>query len=124
MTDGLFLRGSSLLSKWGFGDGDCLGDWWWNVMDEPVPADEHQVLRDLVRTHLVPALEAAGHVVEVYDIETIHNPIRARTLNGVEVDDYAGKTLEPEVFVTVALDDVWASIGRVQRAEVRGLSTQ
>lgn len=96
-----FLDGDSLLSKWGFNDGEALGDYWWAEFDEPAPFDEHVVLRKLVRSHLVPAIEAAGHSVEVYDIPTSHNPIRASVLDGEPVDDYENRVANlPSVELT------------------------
>lgn len=83
----LTLHATCLLSKWGFGDGDVLHDWAWDNCDRGFDVNVHEVLRGLVRRFLVPAIEDAGHVVEVYDIETIHNPIRASILNGEPVDD-------------------------------------
>lgn len=122
MSDSITLYGDSLLSKWGFGDGDMLGDWWWDHFDQDFPADEHAVLRDLVRTHLVPAIEAAGIQLSVFDIETIHNPIRAEVVNGEEVDHYNGDaTFEPQVDVSVPVEAIWDAIGRWQRSEIRGV---
>lgn len=118
----LLLSADCLLSKWGFSDGDILFDYLWvaleldntpagEAMGGPAAAtsqevyqrfqevDEHAVLRRLVREHLVPALEAAGHRLEVYDIETNHNPIRARTVDGVEVDDYDRDGSNPQLRV-------------------------
>lgn len=80
------LYASSLLSKWGFGDGD-EPDHYLDWLDEhrlPHPADWHPVLRHLVRTRLLPLIVED---IEIYDIETNHNPIRAGKVNGVEIDD-------------------------------------
>ena len=80
----LHLFTESLFSKWGFGDGDepdhlldCL-----DAAHLKLSSDWHAVLRLLVRRHLVPAL---NRTVAVYDIETIHNPVRAESVDGVEV---------------------------------------
>lgn len=95
------LHAESLLSKWGFGDGDALEDWWWDNFDEEPPFNDHDVLYALVLAHLVPAIEEAGHSVEVFRIHTIHNPVRGRRLDGEEVDSYAGAYVLPiEVSVT------------------------
>lgn len=123
MTRPFFMDANSLLSKWGFGDGDGLGDWWWEEFDEPFPDEEHLVLRDLVRTHLVPAIEATGRSVTLTDIETIHNPVRAEILDGSEVDWYGDDTIEPPVWVEVSADQVWESIAKMQRSRVRGITT-
>jgi len=81
------LNAECLLSKWGFSDGDVLWDW---ACDHGVELGdaglaEHRALQSLVRKFLVPAIEAAGHAVEVVDLETIHNPIYADRLDGEEV---------------------------------------
>lgn len=92
----VYLWSDSLMSKWGFGDGDMPDDVW-DYLDEHGPAEQtvdwHAVLRSLVRTYLLPALQDAGHMVELYDIETIHNPIRASVIDGIEIDDYGDNPL-------------------------------
>lgn len=94
----LSLWSESLLSKWGFQDGDTPEQ----VMDycddhgiDYVRVDWHEVLRGLVRKHLLPELEK-HHTIKLVDIETIHNPIRASEVDGrdVEGDWYDGSTLE------------------------------
>jgi len=91
-TPTLTLSVNSLCSKWGFNDGDepeHLLDYWDDTgVDHYNKVAWHSALRKLVRSHLVPAIEAAGHTVEVYDVDTIHNPIRASAIDGVEVDDF------------------------------------
>ena len=87
----LTLYADCLLSKWGFHDGD-EPDFWLDWCDEQGVDynargwDWHTTLRRLVREHLAPKLDQR---VELVDIETIHNPIRAETVDGVEVDWYA-----------------------------------
>ncbi|MFJ3140961.1 hypothetical protein ACIPJM_00615 [Streptomyces halstedii] len=93
MTE-LTLFSRDLLSKWGFNDGDDPEDWldWCddrgidhNAFDFPWAA--------IVRKHLVPAIEQDLTVV---DIETIHNPIRAETVNGADVREaWYGRAEEP-----------------------------
>lgn len=77
------LFSADLLSKWGFNDGDDPESWldWcetqgidYNAFDFPWAV--------VVRKHLVPVIEQR---VTVVDVETIHNPIRAETVNGVDV---------------------------------------
>lgn len=99
-----FLDAESLLSKWGFGDGDALDDWWWDNYDDAPTVNTDDLLYALVVAYLVPALRDAGYEVELERIGTNHNPVRARTLNGVEVDHYdTGRDrLEPPVWVTVS----------------------
>lgn len=71
------LFASGLLSKWGFDDGDLL-DWIYEFGD----FDRHAVLCAVVRQKLLPALTQK---VDVQEIVTIHNPIRARTVDGKDV---------------------------------------
>ncbi|MFG2747212.1 hypothetical protein ACGFY0_45155 [Streptomyces chartreusis] len=90
----LTLFSSSLLSKWGFNDGDDPDAWldWcegqgidYNALDFP--------LTRLVRKHLVPVLDQA---VTVVDIDTSHNPIRVDTVNGADVTEvWFGRAPEP-----------------------------
>ncbi|NQX36267.1 hypothetical protein [Herbiconiux sp. VKM Ac-2851] len=107
-TGWLSLDAQSLLSKWGFGDGDKIGDWWWDHFDEPLDsrfpgAHRHDVLRLLVRLALVPAIEAFGHAITVYDIGTIHNPVRAETVDGITIDHYND-------IHDGLLDDIWVAV--------------
>jgi hypothetical protein len=106
----LVLAADDLLSKWGFNDGDepeALLD----LMDErgmPYPTIDQwtATLRRLVREHLLPALDQQ---VEVVDIETSHNPVRARTVDGVDIEDRRRTgpaiRLTPEA-VSVRIEDV------------------
>lgn len=98
---GLWLSSQSLLSKWGFDDGGTPEEFYDYCDENGVDyerLDWDNTLRRLVRDHLLPALEQD---VEVYDIETIHNPIRARSVNGErnwsETDlDFDQVTLTPD----------------------------
>ncbi|CAM5529301.1 hypothetical protein SALBM135S_00849 [Streptomyces alboniger] len=74
------LHSDGLLSKFGFNDGDDPEEWLeyceangidYNEVDFP--------LVQLVRQYVLPALD---QTVTVYEIETAHNPIRARTVDG------------------------------------------
>jgi hypothetical protein len=95
----LWLHSSCLLSKYGFNDGDEPDAWldWCDANGIDCNAWEwHPILRRLVREHLLPKIDQR---IEVYDIETIHNPIRASAVDGVDVDDMrpeAGPQLTPE----------------------------
>ena len=64
MTKRVVLFAESLLSKWGFEDGDMLAD------DTGV---RHELLVQMVKHHLLPLLQG----VEVFEIRTCHNPVRA-----------------------------------------------
>jgi hypothetical protein len=99
MSD-LTLYAEGLLSRWGFGDGDVVDDWWWEVFDEPAP---DEALEELVEQLLLPVLTEHGHTFEAYRIGTIHNPIRLRVLDGEPVDVYAdadNRQLD-EIYVTI-----------------------
>jgi len=113
----LVLHAECLCSKWGFSDGDtpdALMDYWDAIGVDYNRIDWHAVLRRLVREHLVPAMETAGHAVEVFDIDTIHNPIRASQIDGVEIGPYnrvdAPFDLRPES-VTVPYEAVARACG-------------
>lgn len=96
------LDSDSLLSKFGFNDGDMPEDVCDRIDRLGIPServDWHAVLRNLVRKYLLPEL-AKYHVVELTDIDTAHNPIRAWKVDGVEVREqwYGGPVdeLTPE----------------------------
>ncbi|MFK4760315.1 hypothetical protein ACI3KS_05205 [Microbacterium sp. ZW T5_45] len=102
------LDAEGLLSKWGFGDGDALDDWWWDNFDEEPPFNDHDMLHALVVTYLVPAICDAAREVEVFRLETIHNPVRARTLDRVEVDHYStqDRRIDPPITVAVTKQQI------------------
>lgn len=82
------LHSAGLLSKWGFNDGDAPDAWldWLDERGIPYGNDvwrERWPLVQLVLRYLIPQLDQP---VEVYEISTCHNPIRAYSINGVEVD--------------------------------------
>lgn len=105
MGDGLLLTSESLFSKWGFNDGD--------TPDLPPAVDDllratevtwHDVLRRLVRTHLVPRIEKP---LIVTDVESAHNPVRVYDWQDGEALDFPmGWDLDEPVVVTVTWDDV------------------
>lgn len=83
----LHLGSSSLLSKYGFDDG-VIPDQVLDYLDEhgmAYPDDWHRILVRLVRIHLLPEL-LKHHVIEVEEIDAHHNPIRARSVDGVSID--------------------------------------
>lgn len=98
------LFSSSLLSKFGFNDGDGPNEWWdhcdANGLDLDYPLEE------IVRRYLVPRLEQD---VTVVHIETCHNPIRVETVNGVDVTEaWFGRAPEPTLtpeYVEVPLSE-------------------
>jgi hypothetical protein len=108
---GLVLWADSLCSKWGFGDGDApeaVEDWWEESGRGYADLDWHPILIRLVRSYLLTAL-AQHHNVQVYEISTIHNPIRAEVIDGHPVDCLAAAppvSLAPE-YVVVPWDEVF-----------------
>ncbi len=87
-----------LLSKWGFKDGDCLYD----IEGMPEDVNARHLLADVVRAHVLPKMKQR---IEVVQIETCHNPIRAKSVDGADVQDRWDDTqfempLEPD-FVDV-----------------------
>lgn len=122
MSYALRLPSDGLLYKYGFNDGD-VPDELLDVLDErglPYPKDWHAALRVLVREHLLPALDQR---VDAFDIETNHNPIRALTIDGVEVKGQQTVTgaairLTP-AYVEVPVDRVIEVIQAVELGEQR-----
>lgn len=101
-------------SKWGFEDGDQLLDWWWDKVDEGLLPDEpggRALLLEVLERLVIPAIE---NDVATYRIATIHNPVRASKVDGVEVDcmdpsaDYGIRpdfvTVDDETLLTIALE--------------------
>lgn len=77
------LYSGDLFSKWGFNDGDDPDAWLDYCEAHGVDYNEIKYpLVELVRRHLLPVLDQAVTVVE---IETLHNPIRAVTVDGIDV---------------------------------------
>jgi hypothetical protein len=111
----LTLFSSSLLSKWGFNDGDDPDDWLdyceahqvdHNELDFPLVA--------LVRRYLLPKLQQSVTVVE---IETSHNPIRADSVDGQDVTEvWYGRAPEPTI-TPEAVDVPMADVLRLALAE-------
>ena len=89
---GYTLRAAGLASKWGFGDGDGLQDCMYDLRDEglitSVP-ERDSILLAAVQRYLLPELERRGVSVEIVAIGSNHNPVRAETVNGAEVDWHA-----------------------------------
>jgi hypothetical protein len=84
----LVLWADDLYSKWGFGDGDlpdALEEWLDDERQGLAWFDRnawHSVLIRLVQTFLIPRLDQA---VTVCLVDTLHNPIRAASVDGREV---------------------------------------
>jgi hypothetical protein len=113
----LWLGADCLTSKWGFNDGDLpepFMDYWDEVGVDYVPMDWKATLRKLVRDHLVPALEAAGHELTVSDRSSHHNPIRADVIDGVDIQATTNNIDSPVPLrvegVTVPYDEVMRAV--------------
>lgn len=90
MSD-FILCAESLASKWGFGDGDALDDYLYDIKDDGLITDmpeRDSFLFQVVQRFLVPELTKRGIVAEIVSIGSNHNPVRADTVNGEEVDCY------------------------------------
>jgi hypothetical protein len=104
----LTLHTDDLLSKFGFNDGDDPEDWLDYCDANGIDYNEIEFpLVQLVRQYVLPVLDQRVTVVE---IETLHNPIRARTVDGIEVrgeDTVYGDPIEltPET-VTIPMAEV------------------
>lgn len=123
MPDPTFsLDAESLLSKWGFGDGDALSDWWWDHYGAEPPFNDHDMLHALVLAYLVPAIHDGAREVEIIRIDTIHNPVRADTLDGVQVDHYSRRDwrIDPPIVVEVTRAQIEDLVAKVTVQEGAG----
>lgn len=88
---------NGLLSKWGFMDGDILEDFMFDsdLCDNDIN-QSHKSLIKVVVDHVIPKLDQE---VELSQISTIHNPIRAKSVDGKNVNWYRddGDILTPSV---------------------------
>lgn len=81
-----------LLSKWGLHDGDILDDLLFDNFGFVEALEfEHEVLIKVVEKYVIPKLDQK---IEATRITTIHNPIRARTVNGEDVEWFKGNDIE------------------------------
>ena len=102
---------SGLLHKFGFDDGDLMYD---PIREHDLGVDHHDLLIAVVERLLVPRLDQE---VETYTIwATLHNPIRARTVDGDEAD--MAFTLTPEV-VEIPVADI-IEVARTLPPEEKG----
>lgn len=75
----------ALLSKWGFDDGDLLGEMLLEKLGEDYfKLDQKEILFEVVRDHIVPKI---SNNIEIYYINTCHNPVRADKVDGIRVND-------------------------------------
>lgn len=120
----LRLDPDGLFSKFGFNDGDVPdGFEVWRErqglapIDWHLDGDWHEILDELVRTRLVPAIDRD---VEVVKMLTNHNPCRALTVDGRTPEEYEEllregrvEEIEPE-FVDVPYADVEQVVQRTE----------
>lgn len=105
------LYSDDLRNKWGFRDGDIFEDLCWEYEKkhglERNRVDDHQVLRRVVETHLLPRLPG----IEVDFIHSCHNPIRAK------FDDEKGWPDFEDFEVEVTRDQIEALIPECLRSD-------
>lgn len=117
----LTLHAESLFSKWGFRDGDMIGDWLDEVDDSGrdirryLDVDYHRVLRHLVRTYLLPLIPGE---FTLYDIETCHNPIRIDTWRGEQWVDFT--TDGPAELADIYVEIPGSVVAEILERERRG----
>jgi len=87
-----------LLSKYGFEDGDLLGD---IVEERGLGVDHRDLLIAVVERLVVPLLDQEV-VLDIIGGGTFHNPIRIRSIDGDEA--YLGDLLTPEDIVIPVSD--------------------
>lgn len=104
----LHLHAQSLASKFGFMDGDIVSLFCEenNIESEIKDKDSHDVLIKLVRKHLLPLV---SHV-KVFEILTMHNPIRCE-------DDFIDEMRHSNVQVEVGLEEVLQCIKETEKFE-------
>lgn len=104
----LHLHAESLASKFGFMDGDIVSLFCEenNIESEIKDKDSHDVLIKLVRKHLLPLV---SHV-KVFEILTLHNPIRCE-------DDFIDEMRHSNVQVEVGLEEVLQCIKETEKFE-------
>lgn len=93
----IVLRACGLASKYGFSDGDILSEIIFDKLgyEQWANARQSEILVDLVRERLLPLLPG----VEVYEISTCHNPIRAK-------DEWVNFCRESSVSVEIPVEDI------------------
>lgn len=95
----IHLNASDLFSKFGFNDGELIGDWLFDNYEQISDVDDRAVLVYLVRRYLLPKL--ADHTFTVDELVTNHNPIRVGEWEGAVWDDRSGAV--PEVVADVSV---------------------
>lgn len=95
---------TELLSKWGFGDGDAIGDFLYeNGLKSSL--NKHELLIKIYRKFVEPNIDQD---IVIQTIGTTHNPLRASLVDGVVVDWYDPNfflKIDPE-YIDVSIDDI------------------
>lgn len=107
---GFVLESDSLLHKFGFNDGDPPDEVlaWCAEKSLPPPDDWPELLGRLVRSYLVPALVEQD--VEIAEVETSHNPVRALSIGGVDVDHRRFGEPDQPTLTEVQVEVPWAVV--------------
>lgn len=100
----LFAYG--LASKFGFGDGDILEYFCEDNNIDLQERDEHEVLIKLVRTYLLPLIPH----VQVYEIGSLHNPIRCE-------EQFVEELKDSKIYVDVSIDQLIQCINETEKAD-------
>jgi hypothetical protein len=132
MADQLRLFPQGLLSKWGFDDGDPfdeVAEWFHNQHGEPrmghcdcpnfdLGVDDRALLVEVVKRFVLPVLDQR---VEVEVIETIHNPIRACSVDGAPIPDavHYGQLPDPVTLTPDVVEVPYSTVVEVA-AELHG----
>lgn len=93
------LASDSLLSKFGFHDGNQLD---WLLHDLELDCDKQEILILAIKKFLLPELKQEVIIEEIQNC--LHNPIRAISINGIPVAEYTGK-FDPE-YVIVSREEI------------------
>lgn len=108
----LILRAEGLASKWGFGDGDMVSDYLYDLEDTGhtfTMPDRDKFLKLLIDKYLIPKLDDLDISYEIHEVGTIHNPVRAYKINGEEVDHYSPDIVPDSlkgIEVSISVDDI------------------
>lgn len=100
----LFAYG--LASKFGFGDGDILEYFCEDNNIDLQERDEHEVLIKLVRTYLLPLIPH----VQVYEIGSLHNPIRCE-------EQFVEELKDSKIYVDVTIEQLIQCINETEKAD-------
>lgn len=100
----LFAYG--LASKFGFGDGNILEYFCKDNDIDLQGRDEHDVLIKLVRTYLLPLIPH----VQVYEIGSLHNPIRCE-------EQFVEELKDSKIYVDVSIDQLVRCINETEKAD-------